>query len=300
MSGAPDTAPPDAGVRNYTFLGLAALLVLLLVLLERGVGMWALLPVLIGFGSLLLRWSPGPLLVLVTLAGLLFASALGRYPALGSHRTFASVLSDLLLCAAVLAYVAAQYRLHGLVLFLFPRDPRRPGAVPPRSGRPPAGPRPSTALPQRRSPALASSSELVLLLLAVGLSVALALVCRQQLVPDGPFVRFAGGDWDTALDEGGESRYLSGPLAAAALVWRGRFPFLEVLWSVRLLLWSLGAGLLLASALIGYRAWGRLTPAEATLFLQDTAWAETRGEQRRIHSWLVWARLRRSRRKDTP
>jgi hypothetical protein len=38
-----------------------------------------------------------------------------------------------------------------------------------------------------------------------------------------------------------------------------------------------------------------MTAEEATLFLQDVLWKETRGEQRRLNRWSAWARLRHNR-----
>ena len=62
----------------------------------------------------------------------------------------------------------------------------------------------------------------------------------------------------------------------------------------------LGVGVLFVSGVLGYLAWGPKRRAEAEVFLQDTAWRETRREQRRINSWLVWARVRRGRGKGEP
>jgi hypothetical protein len=59
-----------------------------------------------------------------------------------------------------------------------------------------------------------------------------------------------------------------------------------------LLGWLVGAGLLVASAILAYVGHSQLTREEATLFLQDTLWRETRREQRREVQWRVWARLR--------
>lgn len=70
------------------------------------------------------------------------------------------------------------------------------------------------------------------------------------------------------------------------------------LWRLILLLWLLAVGLYLAQGLFSYLGRERMTPEEATLFLQDQLWAELRGEQRRSARWLAWARLRYQRRLD--
>ena len=67
------------------------------------------------------------------------------------------------------------------------------------------------------------------------------------------------------------------------------------LWRGILLIWILGLGLLTASSVLGYLAWTRMSPAEATLFLQDVAWRETRRERTRINRWIAWAKLKKRR-----
>lgn len=52
------------------------------------------------------------------------------------------------------------------------------------------------------------------------------------------------------------------------------------------------AGLVAASA-FDYVARRSLTAEQAELLLQDSLWAETRGDQRRVSRWLAWARVRR-------
>ena len=60
-----------------------------------------------------------------------------------------------------------------------------------------------------------------------------------------------------------------------------------------------GLGLFVAVGVTRYWIWRRMTLAEATLFLQDVQWQETRGEQRRLNRWLAWARLRQGRREES-
>jgi hypothetical protein len=114
------------------------------------------------------------------------------------------------------------------------------------------------------------------------------VIAYRLLVPNEPLdffgedVAYAGSDWPEY-----QARLSVGVLA-------------ELLWRGRALLWVLGVGVLFVSGVLSYLAWNPKRRAEAEVFLQDTAWRETRREQRRINSWLVWARLRRGRGKEGP
>ena len=110
-------------VRGYSLVCLVALLALTLFVVDRGLGWWGLMPVLLGAAALLFRWSVGPPLVLVTLAVLLSAQARFRLPLWARPR--ASLLGDLGVCLAVLAYAAGQYRLLALTRHVLPPDTRR-------------------------------------------------------------------------------------------------------------------------------------------------------------------------------
>jgi hypothetical protein len=272
MSTVPGPAPPaDNGVRNYQFFCFCALVALGLILLQRGLGRWCLFPVGVGLVPVLFRWRLGPLLLLAALAGTLVLT--------GSHGTVtlpwrpprSSPINDLLLSAAVLAYVAGHYRLQGLAHFIFPRDPRRLPAAPAKRG---------LVVPAQRSPGLATPAEFVLLLLSLPVWAGIALFCSPWLIPPPDEPRLFEADGRPPLE------FMEQAVLLAQF-------FLNGVWRSRLLVWFLGAGLLLAWGLLGYLAWGRLSAAEALLYLQDTTWAQTRREQRLLHSWLVWARRRR-------
>src|SRR5262245_7272557 len=278
MSTAPKPPGPDEpGVRNYMIVCAGALAVVALALWQRGVGTWSLFPPLVGLVVLLVRWRLGPLMFLVSLAGLLYVSWLAQSAGWPPRPPRWSPLADLVLCVGALAFLAGHYRLQGLWKFLFPRDPRRPAeSLRPPPAAPPRGPLPLP--PQRRSARLASASELALLLLSLPVWAGLALLAFRWLVPpagDSELFEVEGSwpgqDWvDTVFS----------PLAV----------FLNSLWHLRLVLWTVGVGLLVAFALLGHVAWRRLSPEEAALALQEVAWRETRREQRRINSWVAWAR----------
>jgi hypothetical protein len=64
-------------------------------------------------------------------------------------------------------------------------------------------------------------------------------------------------------------------------------------WRVGLVVWVMTALLVGLFSVLGYLGWRRQSRDEAALVLQDTLWAETRREQRRIQRWAAWARARR-------
>ena len=112
-------------VRGYSLVCLLALLMLTLLVTDRGLGWWGLMPVLLGAAAVLFRWSVGPPLVLVTLAVLLSAQARLAQFRLPEWAARPSLAADLGVCLAVLAYAAGQYRLLALTRHVLPPDTRR-------------------------------------------------------------------------------------------------------------------------------------------------------------------------------
>jgi hypothetical protein len=68
-------------------------------------------------------------------------------------------------------------------------------------------------------------------------------------------------------------------------------------WRLVVLAWTLILGAITCRGLLAFLARGRRRPDEALMFLQDSFWRDTRGEQRRLFRWLAWARLRAKRRR---
>jgi hypothetical protein len=233
-------------VRNYTLLCLIALF-LLVVCLVDGLGWWCLLPALIGGGSLIASWSLGPPLVLLSLTGLLLH---GGHP----HWAHKQPTMDLILCAAVLAYVMGHYRLLSLVRNVFPVDPRRR-----RGGG-------FTDATERRSAEREGPWEMALMLLALPLWTALSVASWSclMLIEEEP------------------------PEGISTEVFR-----------VFLVIWAIVAALAVAAAVVGYARQAAATPEESLLFLQDQLWRGTRREQSRLNHWLVWARKRAQRRRES-
>jgi hypothetical protein len=254
----------DLAVRTYVLVCLVALLVMMLAQMEMGPDLFALLPVLAGAAGLLMRSTLASLMLLVALGGRIFLyhqTGFGRFlgRGLGTPRFH---LTDLLLCAATLAFVIAHYRLMGLVKNVFPEDPRRREKWPP--GRLWAGV--ARAPRERRSAHLVGPVEWLVFLVSLPIFVILAQII-WSLLP-GRWAR-----WE---------------LPYGVWAWTGLV--LPVL--------GLAAALLVAGAFLGY--WGRrgMSPEEGQVLLQDVLWKETRREQRRLNRWLAWFRLRRERREE--
>jgi hypothetical protein len=294
---------PDAWqnptVRNYWLLCLAALLAVTLALIVRNLGAWSLLPILLGSLSLAGRWRSGPVLALLALGWVLASERIGLSPfdmlefvlfrlaalLFGGRQQAIPVqmayglrgrllFSDLLLCAGALAYGAAHYRLVGLLSHIFPTEPSKP-SVRARA----------EDVEVRRSDTTVTQREILRLAWGVPACVLLAALAwfwlaRQQ----APVLRWPAAPWQEAaapgeLVGGGIDLELPAPV-----------------WRAMLLVWLLGAGLIVISALISHLGHRRMSLSEASLLLQDTLWRETCREQRLLHRWLARARLRRRRR----
>jgi len=168
-------------------------------------------------------------------------------------------VSDLILCTATLAYIVAQFRLQSLTDHVIPVDPRR------RQGPPrwQVGfltirhqPR---VVREARSPTLVNREEIGMLILGSALWAGLAQVCWNLLPVDHPYLDFPSPVWRAVV-----------------------------------VAWIIGAGLYVVFGLLDYWSQRSMSREEAAVFLQDVLWKETRGEQRRLNRWHVWARLRGS------
>ncbi len=260
--------PPDRGalvndptVRNYVYVCLGALVVILFALLHQGLGTGSLMPVLVGIMGVVTRWRVTPLLLIVALTALYYIEMV-RY--LGIYRTpgyEGPELADLVLAGAVLIYTAGFYRFLGLYQEIIPRDAAKP----------------APDLPARRSLDVVPHNELAWLplvtvwaVVALGVWLLLPLLLRQLVG--------VAGWWLPAA----EVPYLLGQVDLRPQDWQAL-----------LLVWTVGVGLLVLSGLLHYLGARRMTVAEAELLLQDVIWRETRREQRRISRWLAWARARR-------
>jgi hypothetical protein len=171
MTPPPEARPGPPFLNTYAVLCLAALAAILLVEVQRGPRLTTPLLVAVGLVGVLIRLRFGPILLLVTLAaGYLMEQQ--RLTGLGWRwyvRPRAFEVADVVLCGAVLAYVAAHYRLQALTRYVFPPDPRRREPVPGRPGK-------KRVLRQTRSPELATPEEAAFLVLLVPVPALLAQV----------------------------------------------------------------------------------------------------------------------------
>jgi hypothetical protein len=242
-------------VRGYTLLSLVALLAVVVLLAQRGLGWVALLPLLAGSLAVVAYWNSGAVVVVLCTGAALAIHARFRFAGFPRGGP-GSDTGDLLLAGALLAYCAGQYRLLSLVRHIFPPDPRRRRRLP--KGRPVVVP----LLPanQVRSPDLVGASEQVQLLLSVLGCTGLAAVTWMVLGNATPPADFDRPEWH-----------------ALVLGWIG--------CAIACLTW----------VVTGYLSWRRISPDESYLYLQDQLWRQTRREQSRLNRWLVWYRLRRQR-----
>jgi hypothetical protein len=159
----------EPGVSQYTTICLSALGAILLVLVQRGFGIWALLPVLAGLLAGFTRLGPMALALAIALA---MSSLPPRGPPVG--RRVPVDIPNLIVCGAVLAYAVAHYRLQGLILNIFPLDERQP---------PPGPEAKSPPTVRRRAVGMVTREEVGALLLALP---AWALVAQvlQRFFPE--------------------------------------------------------------------------------------------------------------------
>jgi hypothetical protein len=255
-------APTEPGVLMYQLVCLVGLGLILGPQLQRGVGLPELFLAVVGLLGLVTCWRLAPFAVLAIVA---VSQATRPYlwgisGLSGYRRTLEA--TDLLLCCGVLAYVAAHYRLRGLLSHVLPPDPRlRPGER--RQGL--LGRWRRKPVRYARPPHQVTPRELALFILGLPLWAVLAQLVWAWVAHNDSFL--------------------------------GRAPALA---RFILLAWAVGAAGMVAGALLAQWRRRTMTPAEAELLLQDVLWRETRREQRRLQRWLAWSRLRRARRKETP
>src|SRR4051812_26824474 len=106
----------DPAVRNYTVAALSALAMIFLVLFQQGSDLGGLLIVLVGVAGVMLRWTPAPVFVLALLTYFMvfpFGIPGEAFDSNFEIQDGRFRMTDLLLTASVLVYVACQYRLLG-------------------------------------------------------------------------------------------------------------------------------------------------------------------------------------------
>jgi hypothetical protein len=262
----PEELMQTIAVRRYVLISILALFLLLLMLLEKKMGEWSLLPITFGCIALFIRVRFGPPLVILTLIVMFLRDGYRDDPirlvlrALGGRfafpaATFASSLSDLFLALAVVVYCVAFYRIQSIVNHILPLDPRRKQLVRVSPGK--------RDYQERRTPERIPRWESFLLPF-VGLLWALISL----------------GIWTWVADQ---------------TPWPG---FSRSTWQFLVLFWLLTLGLLGAIPWLAYLDSALAGAEAARVLLQDQLWKETRRDQMRIKRMITGARLRRQRGKE--
>jgi hypothetical protein len=242
----------QSGVLSYTLLCLGALAVIVLSTFAEGKAVTTLLALVIGVPGLLLRWRLAPVLLLVVVAWgelYLVLSMLGPGWMPVTRWRFNPL--DVVLSAAVLAYVAGHYRLQALTRHVVPIDPRE------RAGEPRWDLARMRSLPpvvrRARSRRLITAEEVSLLLLTLPGWALLGQICGLLLTLPGPLFGLS-------------------PLGSQLV----------------LVVWMLGIVGLVTASIVGHIRDRQMGPQEATLLLQEVVWEQTRREQRRLQRWAAW------------
>jgi hypothetical protein len=67
----------------------------------------------------------------------------------------------------------------------------------------------------------------------------------------------------------------------------------HIIWPFIMTVWTLGVVIGVVGGAFAWRRRQQMTVEEATIFLQDQLWQDTRRDQRRVARWLAWSRARR-------
>jgi hypothetical protein len=249
-------ALPQVGARHYVALCGLCLAVIFLVQLQMGLVLTNALAVLVGAASLVYWVRLGPMLLVILVGG----AQLSRQMAGGRGGEQTLEATDVMLCAAVLGFVAGHYRLQGIWHQLLPTDPRARAGTPRRVF--PWIKKQVPIVREKRPAGLITPHELAWFVVtlpawAVAAQLARALLPRHWNVLGLP----------------------------------------EQFFEILTVLWLLAVGLGVAVTFLNLWKHRRHDPATAQLYLQDLLWRDTRGEQRRVNRWLAWWRLARTKRK---
>ncbi len=254
--------PEDDAVRNYLFVALSALLVVVLVLMRNASGnllvLIGIVPALLG---LFLRWTAMPGVFLLTLTYLqLFPSGLpvqldAKYVTIAVPFR----MHDFLLLGATVVYFVCQFRLFSLTVQAVPSD-----RLPIKQK--------ATDRPIRRNTRSVNADELYRLFFVVTACVVVAqavwlvltiVVIEPSVFPPIRFVSPNSASAEFNTDAGSLNRFL-------------------------FLVGVVGSSGLAGGFLFWYRGLQRMPVDHARLFLLDTAWRETRSELSRQEKWRAW------------
>jgi hypothetical protein len=265
----------DPGVRNYPFASLAGLVLVFVVMFQRGADVGGLLVVMIGVAGLVLRWTVAPgVFILILVYFIVFPYGIpemgyaSRYEIEDNRFNF----SDLLLAGAALVYLACQYRVFGLTQQAMPHEMKFPR---------------KSDKPYRRPPAAITQTEIPRF-----------LYLTAGVVFAGQFLWLIF----TSLEVDAERTI---PLRIAesqrSLFGRGDQMLSPGATRFVLITGTLFFGTLLARLVFGYWRLRTMRADEANALLLDTGWVETRREYVRLNVWKRWrvkrAEMREAKRK---
>jgi hypothetical protein len=251
----------DERLRSYVVVVAAALLVVFVSGLIAGSLYAGLIPAALGFLGLALRWPAMPMVCVASVAwfqALPFGVPIVRMTPIDPRFTHFRI-QDLMLAAAVLVYLVAQYRLFALAHRAVP-DERRVKAR--RAVPAAAGPRDAADVEEREIPQL--------------------LVVAAAVLIAGQFLWLALSE--TVLD------FRTLPPFRLRESGFGRSWY----YTSREVLFALGFGFALFFGRLGFWVWKLKTMNrhEAQLALADTGWLEMRREAARLETWRVHGKLR--------
>jgi hypothetical protein len=254
----------DERVRTYVVVTAAALMVIFVAQIMSGSLIAGLIPLIMGATALGLRWTAMPVLCVVAVAwfqALPFGVPVGR--AFNQDPRFTHFrMQDLLLGAAVVVYLIAQYRVYTLAHMAVPdeRDPRF---------------RKANALPDRRDPDLIDEREVPQLLVTAAVVLVAGQVAWLVLS-------------ETVLDFRQLPPIRLRPAAGV------RFDGAHSLATSRWLLFVITFGVTIFLARLAFWYWRirTLNRAEAQLVLADTGWSEMRREAARQETWRAFGKYR--------
>jgi hypothetical protein len=279
----------EPAIRNYAFAAFGSLAMIVLMLLEQGSDVGAILIAITAVCGIFLRFTAAPVLVLIILTYFMWTPTgipgqADSMPWLIELRRFHFI--DVMLVLSVLVYVISQYRIYGLIhqAVAFEGGARRPDE-------------PAT----RRPASLIRPSELSTMLgLSVGLVIAGQLIwlfaTSVQVAPAEDFpLRMAESKSSVVRyrfnEATGRSVYVA--LDSNALDderFRERGVLSRGVSRFFVLVGMMFFGTLIARLVFRYWRLRIMGPAEAAMTLLDAGWEETHRERVRLEKWRLWGR----------
>ena len=279
----------EPAIRNYAFAVLGSLALIVLMLMEQGSDVGAILIVIAAACGLLFRFTAAPVLVLLILTYFMW-TPLG-FP--GEGRSVPNLIEmrrfhfmDVMLVLSVLVYVLSQYRIYGLVYqaIAFEGGARRPEEP-----------------PTRRPASLIRASELSRMLgLCVVLVIAGQLIwlfaTSVQVAPASDFPLVGAESKSSGMgfrNDPVTGRQVGVALDSTAIDeerFRERGVLSRGVSRFFVLLGMMFFGTLITVLVFRYWRLRTIGPSEAAMILLDSGWEETHRERVRLEKWRLWGR----------